>query len=723
MRHHLLICALVVLESACDEYRHPMVPDVEAIEIAVAAGNEQFAGTGSELAKPLSVIVQDARTRDPIPGMRVRWTVVEAPGAAELTPVADGITDRQGYARATLKVGEQLGDYVVEATFEGNTGSAARLRARASATPVVESIEPQDAAAGETVVLHGRNFSELRADNVVMFGSMRAEVSSASSTEIRVIVPRCIPTREVAVSTSLGVLSSPAVRLLVRGARLPIALGAGEINFIADPRNACATLPDIDADAEYVLIAQNISSQQTEGAAFQIDGMTGSSAAIPLPLLATTALPSPASELHARLRAREQMLFRQPRAAREVAAFPRLVPGGEARVGSHGFFDVLNGAGGTTPVDAQLKAISKHALVYQDVKAPAGGFGDDDFAAFARAFDDPIYATDTSIYGNPSDIDGNGRVIILLSPVVNEMSKPEDDGYVAGFFNPCDLAQEQEAAEFSWCIGRNAAEIFYAIVPDPEGLHGRAHSREHTLRTVEPVLAHEFQHMITFNQRFFRQKAAASDSLWLAEALAHSAESAVAAVYQSRGDVERAKQYRENNYIRAAWYAIDPTKAGILSFAQDGIEQRGAAWLFLEYLRERFGDDLLRRLTQTTDGGVSSIEAQTGVKWSELVSDWSIALYADDAPELRGSTIPARFTFPQLNIREALSEGTRDGRFPLEPAELLLGDFSAKSNVPASSAQFVLIRGNAQRLSLSLSVLVKPTSGRVTSQLAILRLS
>src|SRR5690606_42025356 len=45
------------------------------------------------------------------------------------------------------------------------------------------------------------------------------------------------------------------------------------------------------------------------------------------------------------------------------------------------------------------------------------------------------------------------------------------------------------------------------------------------------------------------------------------------------------------------------------------------------------GADVLRTLTQTTLSGVNNVTAVTGRSWSSLLADWSVALWADGAPE------------------------------------------------------------------------------------------
>src|SRR5690606_2216800 len=142
-------------------------------------------------------------------------------------------------------------------------------------------------------------------------------------------------------------------------------------------------------------------------------------------------------------------------------------------------------------------------------------------------FDDPIFPTVTGAFGEPSDVDGNGRIIILFTPVVNELTPRGAAGFVAGFFYGLDLTEGANS---------NRAEIFYSVVPDPGGRYGDPRSRDDILRTVPGVLAHELQHMVHFHERMMRRQAPRPEAVWLSEALAHMAEDLVADTLRARGD-------------------------------------------------------------------------------------------------------------------------------------------------------------------------------------------
>ena len=172
-----------------------------------------------------------------------------------------------------------------------------------------------------------------------------------------------------------------------------------------------------------------------------------------------------------------------------------------------------------------------------------GGRAGADVGRFGRVCADPILPVDVGVFGDPADIDGNGRIILLFTPRVNRLSPRGSDGFVAGFFFGLDLMPELNNS--------NAAEVFYVMVPDPSGRFGAARSLAVVLNTVPSILAHELQHMIHYNQRILLRGAERSEALWLSEGLAQMAEELVGDELRRRGAPLAADQYQKGNGQRA----------------------------------------------------------------------------------------------------------------------------------------------------------------------------
>lgn len=687
--HHTL-AILLITAAACDGGTEP---ESRSYAIDIRGGDHQFGGAGQALADPLRVVVSDARTREPVKGVSVQWQVVGGRGAV-LNP-STSVTDSLGLASTGLKLGADTGSYRVQAAVRELTGEPATFQARAILQPRIASVAPLAASAGDTVVLQGEHFSPNPGDHAVTFDGFRGTILTATATEIRALVPRCVPTRRVDVAVWLGAVSSAPVGLDVTGdGSTPIDLAVGEALALSDPDAlSCIRLPGGQTGISFLVMPQNATDVSGRALPFQLLGLTGQSSILASfgtgerePALSGVGPGEGAAAWESELRAREREI--SPEDVLRPLEGPRLRVTATPSVGDRKEFFVYNKDEKFTRVTAEVKYVSTHAVLYQDVNAPAGGLTATDFAQFGDLFDDPIHNTTTSVFGQPSDIDANGKVIVLLTPVVNELTTRGSPGFIAGFFYGLDLTTQANS---------NRAEIFYSLVPDPEGKHSDKRTRDDVLYTVPPVLAHEFQHMIHFNQRVLIKKAA-QESLWLSEAMAHMAEDVVAGAFRDRGDLERERIFNGSNFARAIRYLGDPGAASLIAITSPGsLEERGAQWLFLKYLVGHFGgNELLKQLTQTATAGVGNVEEKTGTAWGILVNHWSLALWADDS----GVKVDSIYTFPNINLRTAL--GARG--YPLQPPHSDFQDFVLADTLPAAGPEYMILTAQLSTKPLHLSV-------------------
>ena len=669
--------------------------------LAIQGGDGQVWVVGEQASEPLQVVVSDAATEEPVVDAMVTWEVVSGTGA-RLTP-ATTPTDSSGVASTRLVLGPAAGIYEVKASTPGMVGEPVIFSVRAvSDPPVLSSVEPGSAAVGDTVTLTGDHFSPTPEENRVLFAGVRALVVTASTTSLRVVVPPCLPSRSVAVSVHLGPLSSGARSLAVEGdGQSPLTLlQPGEVATVAEATQAgCLRLPESATGSEYLVIPQNASETAGAELFYRLVAVTGQPGTATLRAGSGREVGREASVALAwegRLRARERaipssrVLPTEP-VGEGMAALKRVPVVGERKQ-----FKVFNKEDRFTDVTAEVMHVSQRAVFYQDVKAPAGGFNAADFQRFGALFDDPIYATNVRVFGAPSDIDANDRITVLFTPVVNELTPPGSAGFVAGFFFGWDLTTNS---------GSNRAEIFYSVVPDPAGTFGDTRRVDRILEVVPPVLAHEFQHMIHFHQRR-RLRNGGDEALWLSEGLAHMAEELVGEEFLRRGDVESATDFKGDNFARALLYLRRTEDVSLIAFEQPGsLEERGAAWLFLLYLMGHYGgEDFITRLTQTTRTSVSNVRAETGQAWARLFSDWTVANYADDLAVLQGTALEPRFTYPNVNLRQVLGGGSSG--YPLQARLQTFQDFSQSDTLPASSADYLLLRESSSTprpLNLSLS--------------------
>lgn len=689
-------------------------PGQQRVTMTVVDGDGQFGTANAFLQAPLRLRVNDASTAKPVAGVTVRWRVLE--GSSAVVNPATSASDSFGIAITNVRLGADTGVVRIEARATNLSGQAPVFQARTVLVPDLIAVSPSIAAAGQTVTVTGHNFSTTPEDNSVVFGGFRGQVLAATESELQVVVPACVPSRALMLTVSLGPVSSTAIPLqTIAGPGTVLNLERGEVRALTNAADLeCIRLPGGTAGASYLFIPQNAASISNTVLPLEFRGVSTTGGTVttvsPPPTPAGSSAAEAVSRWELQLRLRERQ-FRGsgplgPAQQEEAVAAP-------PEIGDRRDFNVLNKDNQFTRITAEVKAISSHAIIYEDIEAPANGFTAADLDHFGQLFDDPIYATDVRVFGAPSDIDGNGKIIILFTPQVNALTSRQDNVFIVGYFYGCDLV------EASKCSGTNRAEIFYSMVPDPSGLYSGVRTKQTVLNNVPPVLAHEFQHMINF-----AAKDGALDDLWLSEGLAHTAEDVVGSEFLARGDTADAKTFQTPNYKRAVLYLGDPSQTSMIDDQSPGsLEMRGAAWLFLKYLRGHYGGDaLLGSLTRSKATGAANITGATGQPWSQLLSDFAVAIWADDAPELVGSSLDQRYTFPNLNVRQVL--GQFQGGFPLHPSSLPYSDFELSETLPAASPAFFYLQAQTTSPQLNMNmtgVRSGPFAAGAAPQLSILR--
>lgn len=353
-----------------------------------------------------------------------------------------------------------------------------------------------------------------------------------------------------------------------------------------------------------------------------------------------------------------------------------------------------------TSVTATVKYISNRAIMYLDDAAPSGGFVDSDFQDIANEFDNLIYPTDVAYFGEPLDRDGNGRIIILYTPLVNKLTPANQSGFVAGFFFVGDLFPVGTAA--GQCQQSNFAEIFYALAPDPSGtINNNVRTTTRVRQDTRGTIAHEVQHMINGSE-YLRSDTKELESTWLDEALSHFAEDLNGRAARSLSetgnytDAQLRAAFNDysgfffQNFARLRVYlsnpaALSPTSA----MADTSLAVRGAAWALLRYTADHYapGGDIkafTRSLVAGPDTGVVNLTRRANnVSFDTILAGWQVANIADDAgiPNL-----PVKYTYKTYNMRDVVrgATNTSNAPFPLQPSPITGSGFVV-SNISVRS--------------------------------------
>lgn len=287
--------------------------------------------------------------------------------------------------------------------------------------------------------------------------------------------------------------------------------------------------------------------------------------------------------------------------------------------------------------------------------------------AIIRAFDaatpanpqQGTYATLTKFFGAPPDIDGNGRIILLL---LNIRDAHGVNQYTAGFFNPTDQSRGllRTPGFRGFPIRSNEADMLYIDTQPLDPNSERAHN----------VIAHEFQHLLNWQHD-------AREATWVDEGCATYA--AFLCGYSVREHITAFEKMPSVSLI--AWPEGNA----------NSLPHYGAAFLWMLYLHEQYGgigtvvEIVQNRGTSLT--GVSDALASRGITqtFSEIFTAWKLANYLSDYRAISLSLAPRRWhrSYPSGTQHGELSNFSAAYIGFEDAAGLTLG-FSSSS--PASSA-------------------------------------
>jgi hypothetical protein len=223
---------------------------------------------------------------------------------------------------------------------------------------------------------------------------------------------------------------------------------------------------------------------------------------------------------------------------------------------------------------------------------------DDALADLSKTFDEDIYNRETLVFGLPRTpgIDNNLKITVLLTPMSNN---------VGGYFRGDDEQPRTAIAD------SNQREMVYLNTD----FVARYHAKE--------FLAHEFQHLINYNQKTFTRGVA--EEVWLNELL-----SEVAPTIAGLHDTLRSNT---NLADRKQVFLANPGESFI--DWHNAVEDYAAVNVLGHYLLDRYGEGLFTALEQSTQTGIAALNEAlarvgAGETFDEVFRDWTIAVLIND---------------------------------------------------------------------------------------------
>lgn len=244
------------------------------------------------------------------------------------------------------------------------------------------------------------------------------------------------------------------------------------------------------------------------------------------------------------------------------------------------------------------------------------------FAAIVDTFDDVVYPTVTSWYGQPVIPHWmrlpDDRVYIFLVDIRDNFG----DGYVAGYFDHRDL---------NGLWGNQKPVFFMDISPGEPG------DPNDKLNPFYRTLAHEFQHMVNFSNKLANH--AAAEERWLDEGMAMYAEY----LFSGRVGADSRRLPPMPHFDRF----LEAPSVNLLSnsrsswFREDYLfRQYGASFMFVYYIIQRFGGNsevqkqgFLRRFASAAKSGAAGLNqifADYNTTFKKVFAEFVLALHLDD---------------------------------------------------------------------------------------------
>lgn len=258
-------------------------------------------------------------------------------------------------------------------------------------------------------------------------------------------------------------------------------------------------------------------------------------------------------------------------------------PTGDApAVGTQRQLEVPVGARVET-IDAEVVATSERAVVWADVTAAHPATLDPAFVtAFLADYDRVLAPRARALFGAETDVDGDGRVGLVFSPLTRDSA--------VAFFTGCDLAA------LPGCHAGNRGEWLYLTPP------ANIAPPYDTPAAIKEILAHELAHLVHFGRKVVRNRLTSwPDSTYLVEGMGGFAQDALGwqagNFYVTQAGLDGIDDFS----LAETWGAERRATS-----ARDGL-LRGASYLAVRWLFDRAGGDVAR-----ADG---TLEDRGGIAW------------------------------------------------------------------------------------------------------------
>ena len=216
---------------------------------------------------------------------------------------------------------------------------------------------------------------------------------------------------------------------------------------------------------------------------------------------------------------------------------------------------------------------------------------------------DYYYTSMTNIYGTHSDIDANGKIIILLMDINKTKG---GSSQVLGYFNPSDMH------------GNNKGEILYMDL---------INANDNTDKAIGTII-HEFQHLINYSYVISGERNEMSS--WLNEALSES----TSILFNKTTAESRINEFNNINYY--CFYTWNAPKQRVTNgngskVTTNGLFNYPSASVFMHWLYQKKGsNEIFKTIASSKELGdykkvlsaAKGISGLSGATWDGLLLNW-----------------------------------------------------------------------------------------------------
>lgn len=716
--------------------------------VAKAGGDNQYGYQGTRLPQLIAVLVRDQQGNN-VAKYPVQFKTDPGNGTAD-SSIA--FTDANGVAHTGWVMPNAADTVTLQALVVGASGNVL-LGSPVTFTAIshnvnVASASPDTLREGQSLTLTGTGFDAGNTQNVVTIDGEAATITAASATQLTVTVPShdCAPSRPVTVQVTVaGFPAAPVSRPLTTAAPT-LSLAVGSQTIFTDPGQFCFQLAPSATAQSYLIGVQSASEVVSNLTPIRLVGTAPGAAAAPAlsparpgPGVQVQGLPRQLAERVERWRRYaaaevQQRAFdrrRFPQLRTRVFAAPLAARVATALDANKNVGDTVlvrvtrsNSCTDYAEITTVVQAKGTTNFILADIQNPAS-YSPSQFTTFSQQYDAKTYPTNATEFGTPTDRDGNGRIVIVVTKEVNKRGP-------LGFTTSCDLEPRDDVTN----PASNDGEIFYVLSPDPNGTfdpNGRPYSLALATKEFPGIIAHESVHVIQFGRRLAAGAPQFLDT-WQAEGQAVLGEEVVGhaveghATNQNLGigvalnldDTTSTDWYFGGFVGLGLYFGWDPISdatnrnAKVAAAPQEctwldsdyggpcvgGLDPYGTPWSLLRYLSDRFGNEAANQqaMIESPLTGFAAVQSIIGVRMDTLLAQWAATLFADDSV----ASVGPELKMPSWDLQDIFYGSYVLGQFiysmyssaRLTPSRAAFGNFAMSANVRAASTYYAVISGS-----------------------------